>query len=125
MNLSHCSGSIPPRKRTTHLPLCLGGEQSGEGIARGQGIGHRVGVGLLLPNICPRSPHTHLPQAHCTLCMAEGLQAAQEAASSPGKRHLANSKLSDLERVKVLPWQKKLPRNPENIGRDVGYKLLA
>lgn len=92
-----------------------------------QGPGHRAQSwsGASAPqHMPPVPPDTPSPGTLHSL-HGRGFAGGTGGSQQPWERHLANSKLSDLERVKVLPWQKKLPRNPENIGRDVGYKLLA
>lgn len=70
-----------------------------------------------LPLASPSTPHP--------TCSADCSREVQEVASSPWKRLHANSKLSDIERVRALPWQKKSLRNPENTGCDAGNTLLA
>lgn len=90
-------------RRLFPLPLHLGGENTGGGAARGLGR-------ELEWTLCPIHP-----QAHCTLlAMTDCPREAQEVARSPWERLHANAKLSDLERVSALPWQKKPLRNPEN-----------
>ena len=68
----------------------------------------------------PSIPEHTAPHLHCRL-----FQGSTRGSQQPWKRLHANSKLSDLKRVRALPWQKKPLRNPENADCDAGNTLLA
>lgn len=114
INLKHCSGSTPPSKETVSSPILPRERENTGGCAVGAWAG--AGTGRL-----PPPSWSALPTIPVLQCYRE----AQETASSPWKRLCANSKLSDLKRVRALPWQEKPLKNPENTGRDIGSALLA
>lgn len=66
-----------------------------------------------------------LPEHTAYLPALQYSRKAKETAIRPWKRPHVKSKLSDLERVRVLPWQEKPLKNPENTGHDIGSTLLA
>ena len=118
LNLQYCSASTPPGTEIVSSLTSPKGREHKRLCSLGPGTG-------LEWDLCSLHPPSTLPTSPQPLPVLQCSKEAQEVASNPWKRMHANLTLSDLKRVRALPWQEKPLKNPENTDCDVGNTLLA